>query len=54
MRDAPDVVYVVAAYLAAYTARAFGTHDYIAPMMFNSPPGTSDEMDWQKCWHVLS
>ena len=48
MRDAPDVVYVVAAYLAAYTARAFGTHDYIAPMMFNSPPGTSDEMDLAK------
>jgi len=24
MRDAPDVVYVVAAYLAAYNARTFG------------------------------
>lgn len=48
MRDAPDVLYVVTAYLAAYNARAFGTHDYIAQMMFNSPPGTSDKMDLAK------
>jgi len=48
MRDAPDVLYVVAAYLAAYNAKAFGTHDYIAQMMFNSPPGTSDRMDLAK------
>jgi len=48
MRDAPDVLYVVAAYLAAYNAKAFGTHDYIAQMMFNSPPGTSDKMDLAK------
>ncbi|HAF61888.1 MAG TPA: methionine synthase [Anaerolineaceae bacterium] len=48
MRDAPDVVFVVAAYLSAYNARAFGVHDYIAQMMFNSPPGTSDAMDLAK------
>jgi methylmalonyl-CoA mutase cobalamin-binding subunit len=48
MRDAPDVLFVVAAYLAAYNARAFGTHDYIAQMMFNSPSGTSDAMDLAK------
>ena len=48
MRDAPDVIFVVAAYLSAYNARAFGAHDYIAQMMFNSPPGTSDKMDLAK------
>jgi len=48
MRDAPDVIFVVAAYLSAYNARAFGAHDYIAQMMFNSPPGTSDTMDLAK------
>lgn len=48
MRDAPDVLFVVAAYLSAYNAKAFGTHDYIAQMMFNSPSGTSDRMDLAK------
>ena len=48
MRDAPDVVFVVAAYLSAYNAKAFGVRDYIAQMMFNSPPGTSDAMDLAK------
>ncbi|MFH1523613.1 MAG: cobalamin B12-binding domain-containing protein [Chloroflexota bacterium] len=53
MRDAPDVVYVVAAYLAAYNARKFGVRDYIAQMMFNSPPGLSDAMDLAKMLAVL-
>ena len=48
MRDAPDVIYVVSAYLAAYNARAFGVSDYIAQMMFNSPAGLSDAMDLAK------
>jgi len=48
MRDAPDVVFVVSAFLSAYNARAFGVHDYIAQFMFNSPPGTSDAMDLAK------
>jgi len=48
MRDAPDVVYVVSAYLAAVNARAFGVKDYIAQYMFNSPPGASDAMDLAK------
>ncbi|HLE51344.1 MAG TPA: cobalamin B12-binding domain-containing protein [Anaerolineales bacterium] len=48
MRDAPDVVFVAAAYLSAYNARAFGVRDYIAPLMFNSPPGLSDAMDLAK------
>ncbi|MEA5077146.1 MAG: cobalamin B12-binding domain-containing protein [Anaerolineaceae bacterium] len=53
MRDAPDVIYVVAAYLAAYNARANGVQDYIAQFMFNSPPGTSDAMDLAKMLAVL-
>ncbi len=48
MRDAPDVVFVVAAYLAAFNARACGVTDYIAQMMFNSPPGLSGAMDLAK------
>jgi len=53
MRDAPDVVYVVAAYLSTYNARAFGVKDYIAQMMFNSPPGLSDAMDLAKMLAIL-
>jgi len=30
LRDAPDVIFVVSAYLSAYNARAFGVRDYIA------------------------
>jgi hypothetical protein len=48
MRDAPDVVCVVSAYLSAYNARAFGVRDYVAQMMFNSPPGLSHAMDLSK------
>ncbi len=53
MRDAPDVVFVVSAFLSAYNARAFGVQDYIAQMMFNSPPGTSDAMDLAKMLAIL-
>ena len=53
MRDAPDVVFVVSAYLAAYNARAFGVQDYIAQMMFNSPPGLSDAMDLAKMLAII-
>jgi len=53
MRDAPDVVYVVSGFLSAYNARAFGVHDYIAQLMFNSPPGTSDAMDLAKMLAIL-
>jgi hypothetical protein len=48
LRDAPDVIFVVAAYLSAYNARAFGITDYIAQMMFNTPPAVSDAMDLAK------
>ncbi|MBN2147913.1 MAG: cobalamin B12-binding domain-containing protein [Anaerolineales bacterium] len=53
MRDAPDVIFVVSAYLAAYNARAFGVRDYIAQMMFNSPPGLSDAMDLAKMLAII-
>ena len=53
MRDAPDVVSVVSAYLSAYNARRFGVRDYIAQMMFNSPPGLSDAMDLARMLAIL-
>jgi hypothetical protein len=53
MRDAPDVIFVVAAFLSAYNARFFGVQDYIAQFMFNSPPGTSDAMDLAKMLAIL-
>lgn len=53
MRDASDAVFAVAAYLSAYNARACGVHDYIAQLMFNSPPGHSDAMDLAKMLAVL-
>ncbi len=48
LRDAPDVVAVVAAYLAAYNARAAGVQDYVQQLMFNNPPCTSPAMDLGK------
>jgi len=48
LRDAPDVVAVVAAYLAAYNARAADVHDYVQQLMFNNPPSTSPAMDLGK------
>ncbi|MCX6037037.1 MAG: methionine synthase, partial [Chloroflexi bacterium] len=53
MRDAPDVVFVVSAFLSAYNAKKFGVRDYIAQMMFNSPPGLSDAMDLAKMLAIL-
>ena len=53
MRDAPDVIFVVSAYLSAYNAHAFGVNDYVAQMMFNSPYGTSDAMDLAKMMACL-
>jgi len=48
MRDAPDVVFVVAAYLSAYNAKRMGVRDYVAQFMFNSPAGVSFRMDLAK------
>jgi hypothetical protein len=53
MRDAPDVIFVVASFLSAYNARAYGVRDYIAQLMFNSPPGTSGAMDLAKMLAAL-
>ncbi len=53
MRDAPDVIYVVSAFLSAYNAKVFGVRDYIAQLMFNSPPGLSDAMDLAKMLAIL-
>jgi methylmalonyl-CoA mutase cobalamin-binding subunit len=53
MRDASDVVFIVSAFLAAYNARAAGVQDYIAQLMFNSPPGHSDAMDLAKMLAAL-
>jgi len=53
MRDAPDVVFVVSAYLSAYNAKMFGVRDYIAQFMFNSPPGHSDSMDLAKMLAII-
>lgn len=48
MRDAPDVIYVIASALSAYNAKAMGVEDYIAQYMFNCPAGLSDRMDLAK------
>lgn len=48
LRDAPDVVAVAAAFLAAYNARAAGVQDYVQQLMFNNPPATSPVMDLAK------
>ena len=53
LRSASDVTCVVAAYLSAYNARATGVQDYIASLMFNSPPGLSDVMDLAKMLAML-
>lgn len=48
LRDAPDVVAVAAAYLAAYNAKKAGAKEYVAQYMFNTPVGTSPAMDLGK------
>jgi methylmalonyl-CoA mutase cobalamin-binding subunit len=53
MRDAPDVIFVVSAFLSAYNAKHHGVKDYIAQLMFNSPPGLSDAMDLAKMLAIL-
>ncbi|NLG67958.1 MAG: cobalamin B12-binding domain-containing protein [Firmicutes bacterium] len=48
LRDAPDAVAVVMAFLAAYNARQAGVRHYVAQYMFNTPPATSPAMDLAK------
>jgi hypothetical protein len=53
LRSASDLTCVVAAYLSAYIARACGVQEYIAQLMFNSPPDLSDAMDLAKMLAML-
>lgn len=48
LRDAHDSLAVAAAYLAAYNAKKMGVRKYVAQFMFNTPPGTSPQMDLAK------
>ncbi|HSW61203.1 MAG TPA: methionine synthase [bacterium] len=48
LRDAPDVMAVVDAYISAYNAKKLGVKTYIAQFMFNTPRLTSGKMDLAK------
>jgi hypothetical protein len=48
LRDAHDSLAVAMAYIAAYNAKKAGVRDYVAQYMFNTPPGTSPQMDLAK------
>ncbi len=48
LREAPDTVAVVAAYLAALNAKHQGVRTYVAQYMFNTPYGTSYTADLAK------
>ena len=45
LRDAPDVMSVIMAYISAYNAKKMGVSDYIAQYMFNVPNTLSFQMD---------
>ncbi|MFV0393232.1 MAG: cobalamin B12-binding domain-containing protein [Coprobacillaceae bacterium] len=48
LRDAHDVISVVASYLSAYHAKKLGVKDYISQYMFNIPNALSFSMDLAK------
>lgn len=48
LRDAHDALAVTMAFLAAYNAKTMGVRHYVAQYMFNTPPGTSPQMDIAK------
>ncbi len=48
LREAPDAVAVVMAYLAAYNAKAVGVRHYVAQYMFNTPATVTPAMDLAK------
>jgi len=48
LREAPDVIAVVAAYLAALNAKQQGVKTFVAQYMFNTPMGTSYRNDLAK------
>lgn len=48
LRDAHDSLAVAMAFLAAYNAKKAGVRNYVSQYMFNTPPGTTAEMDIAK------
>lgn len=48
LRDAHDSLAVAMAFLAAYNAKQMGVKNYVSQFMFNTPPGTSPQMDIAK------
>lgn len=48
LRDAHDALAVATAYLAAYNAKKMGVKQYVSQYMFNTPPGTTPQMDLAK------
>ncbi len=48
LRDAHDSLAVSTAFLAAYNAKKVGVRNYVSQFMFNTPPGTSPQMDLAK------
>lgn len=48
LRDAHDSLAVTMAFLAAYNAKKMGVKNYVSQYMFNTPPGTSPQMDIAK------
>lgn len=53
LRDAPDVITVVTAFIAAYNAKKLGVRDYIIQLMLNTPLSTSGKADLAKMLAVL-
>ena len=53
LRDAHDVIPVVAAYIAAYNAKKLGVSNYISQYMFNIPHGISFSMDFARILAML-
>lgn len=48
LRDAHDSLAVTMSYLAAYNAKKMGVRNYVSQYMFNTPPGTTPQMDIAK------
>lgn len=48
LRDAHDSLAVAMSFIAAYNAKKMGVNHYISQYMFNTPPGTSPQMDIAK------
>lgn len=48
LRDGHDTLAVAMAFLAAYNAKKAGVKNYVSQYMFNTPPGTTPEMDIAK------